>query len=69
MDEHETTGTALVTPKDIRTAKFNMTRFREGYDTDDVDRLLEQCATTIQVLTAKIAELVAGSERTVENAD
>lgn len=58
MDEHETNGTALVTPKDIRTAKFSMTRFREGYDTDDVDRLLDKCATTIQVLTAKIAELI-----------
>ena len=58
MDEHETTGMALVTPKDIRTAKFGMTRFREGYDPDDVDALLDQCAVTIQVLTEKIAELV-----------
>ena len=58
MDEHEITGMALVTPKDIRTARFRMTRFREGYDTDDVDALLDKCATTIQVLTAKIAELV-----------
>ena len=58
MDEHETTGTALVTPKDIRTAKFRMTRFREGYDPDDVDALLDQCAMTIEVLTAKIAELI-----------
>lgn len=62
MDEHETTGMTLVTPKDIRTAKFSMTRFREGYDTDDVDQLLEKCAVTIQVLTEKIAELVAGRE-------
>lgn len=59
-DAHETTDTTLVTPKDIRTAKFNMTRFREGYDPDDVDRLLDKCAMTIQVLTAKLAELVAG---------
>ena len=69
MDGQETTGTSLVTPKDIRTARFNMTRFREGYDPDDVDTFLDQCAMTVQVLTAKIAELVAGSERTVENAD
>ena len=69
MDEHETTGTALVTPKDIKTAKFRMTRFREGYDPDDVDALLDQCAMTIEVLTEKLAELVARSERTAENAD
>ena len=62
MDEHETTGMTLVTPKDIKTAEFRMTRFREGYDTDDVDRLLDRCAMTIQVLTAKVAELVAGKE-------
>jgi DivIVA domain-containing protein len=66
MDEHETNGMALVTPKDIKTAEFRMTRFREGYDTDDVDRLLDKCATTIQVLTAKIAELVAGTGRTAD---
>ena len=69
MDEHGTNGTTLVTPKDIRDARFHMTRFREGYDTDDVDALLDQCAMTIQVLTAKIAEFIAGSERTAENAD
>ena len=67
MDEHEITGMALVTPKDIRTAGFHMTRFREGYDTDDVDRLLDKCAMTIEVLTEKIAELVAGKE--ADNAD
>lgn len=66
MDEHETTGMTLVTPKDIRTAKFHMTLFREGYDTDDVDRILEKCAMTIQVLTAKIAELVAGTGRAAD---
>ena len=67
MTEHETTGTALVTPKDIRDARFHMTRFRAGYDTDDVDALLDQCAMTIEVLTVKIAELVAGKE--ADNAD
>ena len=67
MDGQETTGTSLVTPKDIRTARFNMTRFREGYDPDDVDTFLDQCAMTIEVLTEKLAELVAGKE--ADNAD
>lgn len=66
MDEHGTNGMALVTPKDIRTAKFSVTRFREGYDTDDVDRLLDKCAMTIEVLTEKLAELVAGTGRTAD---
>ena len=29
-----------------------------GYDTDETDELLDDCAYTIQVLTEKIAELV-----------
>lgn len=61
MDEHETTGMAhrLLTPNEVRTATLHATWLRGGYDTDETDELLDDCAWTIQVLTAKIAELVA----------
>jgi len=41
----------MLTPKDVRTAELTVHRFREGYDTDEVDGLLEACAHTIEVLT------------------
>lgn len=48
----------LLTPQDIRSAGLDTTRFREGYDIDEVDELLDDCAYTIQVLTEKIAGLI-----------
>ena len=44
----------LLTPNEVRTATW----LRGGYDTDETDELLDDCAYTIQVLTEKIAELV-----------
>lgn len=30
----------MLTPKEVRTAQITVRRFREGYDTDEVDELL-----------------------------
>ena len=40
----------LLTPHDVHTATLDTTRFRTGYDCDQVDRLLDQCETTIRIL-------------------
>lgn len=48
----------LLTPQEVRTATLHATWLRGGYDTDETDELLDDCAWTIQVLTEKIAELV-----------
>ena len=41
----------MLTAKDVRTCEFNMHRlFEEGYDTDEVDDILDQCADTIEIL-------------------
>ena len=48
----------LLTPNEVRTATLRATWLRGGYDTDETDELLDDCAYTIQVLTEKIAELV-----------
>lgn len=48
----------LLTPQEVRTATLHATWLRGGYDCDETDELLDDCAWTIQVLTEKIAELV-----------
>ena len=48
----------LLTPKEVRTSTLHVTWLREGYDTDETDELLDDCAYTIQVLTEKLAELI-----------
>ena len=48
----------LLTPNEVRTSTLHATWLRGGYDTDETDELLDDCAYTIQVLTEKIAELV-----------
>lgn len=47
----------MITPKEVRTSEFNMHRlFEEGYDTDEVDDILDQCADTIEILTNALWE-------------
>ncbi|MBM6981198.1 MAG: DivIVA domain-containing protein [Bifidobacterium thermophilum] len=46
----------LLTPQDIRSAPLDTTRLREGYDIDEVDDLLDQCAFTVQVLTQTLKD-------------
>lgn len=48
----------LLTPNEVRTATLHATWLRGGYDADETDELLDDCAWTIQVLTEKIAELM-----------
>ena len=48
----------LLTPQEVRTATLHATWLREGYDCDETDELLDDCAYTIQVLTEKLAELI-----------
>ena len=52
----------MLTPKDVRTAKLTVHRFCEGYDIDEVDNLLEDCADTIEAL-AKVLESTVKAER------
>lgn len=46
----------LLTPHDVHTARLDTTRFRTGYDCDQVDRLLDQCETTIRVLAQALRQ-------------
>lgn len=47
----------MITPKEVRTCEFNMHRlFEEGYDTDEVDDMLDECANTIEILTNALWE-------------
>ncbi|RSX53970.1 hypothetical protein D2E25_0276 [Bifidobacterium goeldii] len=44
----------LLTPNDIHNATFTVHYLRGGYDTDQVDDLLDQAAATIAVLWAEL---------------
>lgn len=48
----------MLTPKEVRAAKLTVHRFREGYDTDEVDDLLDACANTIETLTRALESVV-----------
>lgn len=50
--------TMMLTPKEVRTAQLTVHRFREGYDTDEVDDLLDACADTIETLTKVLESIV-----------
>lgn len=47
----------LLTPEDIRHRSLTVTHWREGYDTDEVDELLDECANTIQTLGRELIRL------------
>lgn len=46
----------LLTPQDIQSARLDTTRLREGYDIDQVDDLLDQCALTVQLLSQTLKD-------------
>lgn len=48
----------MLTPNEVRTAKLTVHRLREGYDTDEVDDLLDACADTIETLTKALESIV-----------
>ena len=50
---------ALITPHDIRCRPLTVTRFRQGYDADEVDDLLDECALTISALADQCERLRA----------
>lgn len=50
---------ALLTPDDIRHKPLTLTRWREGYDADEVDDLLDECALTISALKQQCERLRA----------
>lgn len=56
----------MLTPKEVRTAKLTVHRFREGYDTDEVDDLLDACADTIETLTKVLESIVTTKGNTNE---
>jgi DivIVA domain-containing protein len=56
--------TMMLTPKEVRAAKLTVHRFREGYDTDEVDDLLDACADTIETLTRVLESIVVAKGNT-----
>lgn len=50
--------TMMLTPKEVRAAKLTTHRFFGGYDTDEVDDLLDDCADTIETLTRALESVV-----------
>lgn len=56
----------MLTPKEVRAAKLTTHRFFEGYDTDEVDDLLDACADTIETLTKVLESIVTTKGNTNE---
>ena len=53
---------ALLTADDVLNKKFQPTKFREGYDQDEVDDFLDEVVNTLRALDAENAELKAQLE-------
>lgn len=59
---------ALLTADDVLNKKFQATKFREGYDQDEVDDFLDEVVNTLRVVTGENEELkakLAAAERRV----
>ncbi|WP_345216110.1 DivIVA domain-containing protein [Georgenia halophila] len=50
---------ALLTADDVLNKKFQPTKFREGYDQDEVDDFLDEVVNTLRVVTGENEELKA----------
>ena len=59
----------LLTPEDIRRRPLTVTRWREGYDADEVGDLLDECADTIQTLGRELIRLGNNPRSSTETAD
>ena len=59
----------LLTPEDIRRWPLTVTRWREGYDADEVGDLLDECADTIQTLGRELIRLGNNPRSSTETAD
>ena len=69
-DRHDTevTTMALLTADDVLNRKFQATKFREGYDQDEVDDFLDEVVNTLRVVTGENEELkakLAAAERRI----
>ena len=53
----------LLTPVDVRQATFRTHRFREGYDTDEVDDFMDSVAETIERLASQVQALQTDLEK------
>lgn len=53
----------MLTPKEVRMAQLTTHRFREGYDCDEVDDLLDACADTIETLAKVLKSIVKQKEK------
>ena len=53
---------ALLTADDVLNKKFQPTKFREGYDQDEVDDFLDEVVATLRVVTGENEELKAKLE-------
>jgi divIVA domain protein len=47
----------LITPQEVRDAQISTRFFGTGYDIEETDRLLDNCARTIEVVGAHCVEL------------
>jgi len=59
---------ALLTADDVLTKKFQATKFREGYDQDEVDDFLDEVVNTLRVVQGENDELkskLAAAERRI----
>jgi len=59
---------ALLTADDVLTKKFQATKFREGYDQDEVDDFLDEVVNTLRVLQGENEDLkskLAAAERRI----
>ena len=59
---------ALLTADDVLDKKFQATKFREGYDQDEVDDFLDEVVTTLRAVQAENEELkdkLAAAERRI----
>lgn len=52
-----TSGTVSLTPEDIVNKRFRPTKFREGYDQDEIDEFLDTVVTDFRTLIAKNEKL------------
>ena len=52
-----------LTPEDVVNKRFQQTKFREGYDQDEVDDFLDEVVVELRRLTAENEELRAENER------
>jgi len=68
QDDTEVTTMALLTADDVLNKKFQPTKFREGYDQDEVDDFLDEIVNTLRVVTGENEELkakLAAAERRI----